>query len=106
MLLTGLIHEDYTSLPNTVVEAGKSKIIQLDYPTNFRQNIKNPWNVRLVSQKITPVGQNGNFYAQGGIIETIFFNQTTIDVTINNKTSGAMTLGSELILECTLITIV
>lgn len=96
----------YTSLPTTVVGAGERKVIQVDYPTTFRSSIKNPFNVRLVSQKILPVGQNGNFYAQGGIIETIFFNQTTIDVTINNKSAYSMTIEGELILECTLITIV
>lgn len=95
-----------TSLPNTVVETGKSKIIKLDYPTNFREKIKNPWNVRLVSQKISVIGTNGNFYAYGGIIESIYFNQTTIDVTINNKSAHDMTIEGELIIECTLRTIV
>lgn len=96
----------YTGLPTTIVGAGERKVIQVEYPTTFRSSIKNPWNVRLVTQKIRSTAQNGSFYAQGGILESIFFNQTTIDVTINNKTAGAMTLEGELILECTLITIV
>lgn len=96
----------YTGLPTTVVGAGERKVIQVEYPTTFRSSIKNPWNVRLVTQKIRSTAQNGTFYAQGGIVESIFFNQTTIDVTINNNTAGAMTLEGELILECTLITIV
>ena len=95
-----------TNLPTTVVGAGERKIIQVSYPTNFRESIKNPWNVRLVSQKIRSTAQNGSFYAYGGIIETIFFNQTTIDVAINNQTAAAMTVEGELILECTLRTIV
>lgn len=95
-----------TNLPTTVVGAGERKVIQVDYPTAFRSSIRNPWNVRLVSQRIRSVTQNGSFYAQGGIVETIFFNQTTIDVTINNKTAGAITIEGQLILECSLITIV
>lgn len=95
-----------TDLPTTVVGAGERKVIQVDYPTTFRSSIKNPWNVRLVSQRIRSVAQNGSFYAQGGIVETIFFNQTTIDVTINNQTAAAMTIEGQLILECSLRTIV
>ena len=96
----------YAGLPTTVVGAGERKVIQVEYPTTFREAIKNPWNVNLVSQKIRSTTQNGNFYAHGGIIESIFFNQNAIDVTINNQTAGSMTLEGELILECTLRTIV
>ena len=98
--------ELYAYLPTTTVNAGERKVIKVEYPTSFREGIKNPWNVRLVSQKIKSTSQNGNFYGYGGIIETIFFNQTTIDVTLNNQTAGSMTLEGELILECTLRTIV
>lgn len=71
-------------LPETTAVHGQDTKITISVPDFFDGALKNPYNVEIVSKKISFTAQGGNFYASGGIIKIIYMSNSGIEVTITN----------------------
>ena len=72
------------SIPETTVAHGKDTKIIIPLPSHFDGALNNPYNVEILSQKISFTTQSGNFYYNGGIIKSIYVSTSGIELTIFN----------------------
>ena len=86
-------------IPETTVVHGQDTKIIIPLPSYFDGALNNPYNVEILSQKISFTTQSGNFYYNGGIIKSIYMSTSGIELTIFNnlnddlKVNGTIQVG-------------
>lgn len=83
----------------TVVHAQDTKII-IPLPTYFDGILSNPYNVEILSQKISFTTQSGNFYYNGGIIKSIYMSTSGIELTIFNGFNDDLKIKGTIKVRC------
>lgn len=87
------------SVPETTVVHGQDTKIIINLPSYFDGALRNPYNVEILSQKISFTAQSGNFYSNGGVIKSIYMSTSGIELTIFNgfnddlKITGTIKVG-------------
>lgn len=88
------------NLPKTTAMHGQDTKMSIMYPDSLNGSLKNPYNVSLISKKIGYIKQNGNFYSDGGIIKSIYFSQSQIEIIVTNNLADDLEVTGFLELKC------
>lgn len=90
----------YISVPETTAVHGKDTKIIIPLPNYFDGALNNPYNVEILSQKISFTTQSGNFTSNGGMIKSIYMSTSGIELTIFNGYSDDMKITGSINVRC------
>lgn len=88
------------SVPETTVVHGQDTKIIIPLPSYFDGALNNPYNVEILSQKISFTTQSGNFYSIGGIIKSIYMSTSGIELTIFNGFNDDLKITGKIKVRC------
>ena len=88
------------SIPETTVAHDQDTKIIIPLPSYFDGALNNPYNVEIVSQKISITTQDGNFYSNGGIIKSIYMSKSGIELTIINYYKDDLKIAGTIKVRC------
>lgn len=88
------------SIPETTVVHGQDTKIIIPLPSYFDGALNNPYNVEILSQKISFTTQGGNFYSNGGIIKNIYVSTSGIELTILNDLNDDLKINGTIQVRC------
>ncbi|AMQ65713.1 virion structural protein [Streptococcus phage 9871] len=88
------------SIPETTAFHGKDTKIIIPLPNYFDGALNNPYNVEILSQKISFISQKGNFYSNGEIIKSIYMSASGIELTIFNGLSDDLKITGSINVRC------
>lgn len=88
------------SIPETTVVHGQDTKIIIPLPNYFDGALNNPYNVEILSQKISFTTQSGNFYYNGGIIKNIYMSTSGIELTIFNGFNDDLKITGTIKVRC------
>ena len=90
----------YISVPETTAVHGKDTKIIIPLPNYFDGALNNPYNVEIISQKISFTPQGGNFTSNGGMIKSIFMSTSGIELTVFNGYNDDMKITGSINVRC------
>lgn len=90
----------YISVPETTAVHGKDTKIIIPLPNYFDGALNNPYNVEILSQKISFTTQSGNFTSNGGMIKSIYMSTSGIELTIFNGYRDDMKITGSINVRC------
>ena len=90
----------YISVPETTVVSGQDTKIIISLPSYFNGALNNPYNVEILSQRISLTTEGGNFYYTGGIIKSIYMSTNGIELTIVNGTNDDLKITGTIKVRC------
>ena len=90
----------YISVPETTAVHGKDTKISIPLPSHFDGALNNPYNVEIISQKISFTPQGGNFTSNGGMIKSIFMSTSGIELTVFNGYNDDMKITGSINVRC------
>ena len=90
----------YISVPETTAVHGKDTKISIPLPSHFDGALNNPYNVEIISQKISFTTQSGNFTSNGGMIKSIFMSTSGIELTVFNGYNDDMKITGSINVRC------
>ena len=88
------------SIPETTAFHGKDTKIIIPLPNYFDGALNNPYNVEILSQKISFTTQSGNFTSNGGMIKSIYMSTSGIELTIFNGYNDDMKITGSINVRC------
>ena len=90
----------YISVPETTAVHGKDTKISIPLPSHFDGALNNPYNVEIISQKISFTTQSGNFTSNGGMIKSIYMYPSGIELTVFNGYNDDMKITGSINVRC------
>lgn len=90
----------YISVPETTAVHGKDTKISIPLPSHFDGALNNPYNVEIISQKISFTTQSGNFTSNGGMIKSIYMSTSGIELTVFNGYNDDMKITGSINVRC------
>lgn len=87
-------------IPETTVVQGQDTKIIINLPSYFDGILNNPYNVEILSQRISFTTQGGNFYYNGGIIKSIYMSTSGIELTISNNFDEDLEITGKIKIGC------
>jgi len=88
------------SIPETTVVHGQDTKIIINLPSYLGGILNNPYNVEILSQRISFTTEGGNFYYNGGIIKSIYVSTSGIELTISNGSNDDLKINGTIKVRC------
>ena len=88
------------NIPETTVVHGQDTKIIIPLPSYFDGALNNPYNVEILSQRISSTTEGGNFYYNGGIIKSIYVSTSGIELTISNGSNNDLKITGNIYIRC------
>lgn len=88
------------NIPETTAVHGQDTKIIINLPSYLGGILNSPYNIEILSQRISGTPQNGGFYSNGGLIKEIYMSTSGIELTISNGLNDDLKITGTIYVRC------